>query len=299
MKNKTIGIYLITERAAGRDVYVGQGDVYDRWKKHRSKYPEELFDYRILLECPRTELNLWEQHYIRVLKTHWTEGGDNQTWGGQHWPRPEEPLSLATRRKLSEANRVRHASMTEEAKRELYQKISESGKAYEASMTEEAKRERSQKLSKAQKTRHANMTEEGKQKRSEAIKAALAVEETKQKRSEAIKAALAVEETKQKRSEAMKAHYSSLSEEEKQNWFAARKAGYDNMPEEAKQKRSEAMKARHASLTEEEKRERSLKISEAVKAAASRKRFAKAAAYAALEALISLESNTENIPLAR
>jgi uncharacterized C2H2 Zn-finger protein len=101
MKNKTIGIYLITERATRRDVYVGQGIVYDRWKKHRSKYPEDRFDYRILLECPRCDLNFWEQHYIRVLKTHWTEGGENQNWGGQFWPRPEEPLSPATRAKIS------------------------------------------------------------------------------------------------------------------------------------------------------------------------------------------------------
>jgi hypothetical protein len=105
MKNKNIGIYLITERATRKDVYVGQGIVYDRWKKHRSKYPEDRFDYRILLECPRCDLNFWEQHYIRALKTHWTEGGENQNWGGQFWPRPEEPISPATRDKIAAANK--------------------------------------------------------------------------------------------------------------------------------------------------------------------------------------------------
>jgi len=232
MQNKTIGIYLITERATGRDVYVGQGIVFDRWKAHRSKYPEELFDYRILLECPRTDLNHWEQHYIRVLKTHWSEGGNNQTWGGQFWPRPEEPLSPATKKKMSES--VKASLANEETKR----KKSEAAKAYEASLSPEEK-----------------------QKRSEAFRAAV-TEEKKQKLSESAKAheaSLSAEE-KQKRSETAKARKASLSPEEKQKWSEALRAA---VTEEKKQKLSEAAKAQHA-----------------------RNRVAKAAAVAALEALL-------------
>ena len=238
MKNKTIGIYLITEKETGRDVYVGQGDVYSRWKAHRRKYPEELFDYRILLECPRIDLNFWEQHYIRALKTHWSEGGNNQTWGGQFWPRPEEPLSPATRKKQSEAIKAVMAAMTEEKKKIANQKRSEAAKAYEASLSEEERK-----------------------KHSEAIKAAMTSLSEEKKR-----------EMKQKQSEAMKAREAFMSEEKKR---------------ERSQKRSEAVKAYHASLTEEKKKIANQKRSEAVKDTLARKRAAKAAAIAGLEALLA------------
>jgi len=130
MKNKTIGIYLITEKETGRDVYVGQGIVYDRWERHRSKYPEERFDYRILLECSRTDLDYWEQHYIRVLKTHWTEGGENQDWGGQFWPRPEEPISPATRAKISATMKGRNISEETRAKLSAALKGKNKGKTH-------------------------------------------------------------------------------------------------------------------------------------------------------------------------
>ena len=234
MQNKTIGIYLITERATRRDVYVGQGIVYDRWKAHRRKYPEELFDYRILLECHRTDLNHWEQHYIRVLKTHWSEGGNNQTWGGQFWPRPEEPLSPATRKKQSEAAKARESSLSEEERR----KRSEAFKAREDSMSEEERQKRSE----TAKARKASLSPEEKQKWSEALRAAV------------------TEEKRQKLAAACKAYEVSLSEEEKQ-------------------KRSEAFRA---SITEEKRK----KLSEAAKAQHARNRAAKAAAVAALEALL-------------
>jgi hypothetical protein len=121
MKKKTCGIYLITEKASRKDVYVGQSiGIEGRWSRHWKKFPQERFDYRILLECPPCDLDFWEQHYIRVLKTHWSEGGENQDWGGQYWPRPEEPLSPATRAKLSAAlkGRVR-GPLSEEQKAKL------------------------------------------------------------------------------------------------------------------------------------------------------------------------------------
>jgi len=261
MQNKTIGIYLITERATGRDVYVGQGIVYDRWKAHRKNYPEELFDYRILLECSRTDLNFWEQHYIRVLKTHWTEGGFNKNWGGQFWPHPEEPLSPATRKKLSEASKASHAAMTPEEKREKSQKNSEASKAQHASMSEEKKRQKSQKISEANRAREASMSEEKKRQKSQKI------------------------------SEARKAREASMTQEEKkersQKNSEAAKAREASMTEEEKQKRSKALKASYTSKPEEEKRERAQKISEARKATAARKRAAKAAAIAGLEALLA------------
>jgi len=249
MKNKTIGIYLITEKETGRDVYVGQGDVYGRWKAHRKNYPEELFEYRILLECPRIDLNFWEQHYIRVLKTHWSEGGNNQTWGGQFWPRPEEPLSPATRKKQSEAMKAYEASMTPEAKLFRSQKRSEATKAYEASLSEEEKQKRSE----ANRVRHASMTEEEKREHSEATKAGIAATTPEKKRKRS-----------QNTSEANRVRHASMTEEEKRKRSEALKAGLANMSEEAKQKRSEAMKA-----------------------ALARKRAAKAAAIAALGELLA------------
>jgi hypothetical protein len=243
MKNKICGIYLITERETRRDVYVGQGVVYDRWGHHRRKYPEELFDYRILLECPRTELDHWEQHYIRVLKTHWSEGGDNQTWGGQFWPRPEEPLSPATRKKLSEAQKAYEASMTPEEKQKRSQKISEATKAARDNMTPEKKREWSQKIS------------EGKK---------------------GIPGAPVSEETRQKLSDAGKSHWSSMTEDEKRERsqkISQSKTGKSGPPqsEETKKKRAETIRGQTRS--EEAKKN----MSEARKAIAARKRAAKAA----------------------
>ncbi len=102
MQKETCGIYVITERATQRAIYVGQSiGIEVRWGAYKNRFPKDRFDYRIIQECPPAELNFWEKYYISALKTHWTEAGENQNWGGQHWPRPEEPMSPATREKIS------------------------------------------------------------------------------------------------------------------------------------------------------------------------------------------------------
>ncbi len=193
MKNVTIGIYLITERATGRDVYVGQGIVYRRWRHHQKKFPKDCFDYRVLLECPRTELDFWEQHYIRVLKTHWTEGGENQTWGGQYWPRPEEPLSPATRAKISAALKGRVAPnkgvpMSEETKAKLKGRTHSEESRAKQSASQKGRPGRVQSEEEKAKRRGRVMPEEERAKLSAALKGRVQSEEEKAKRSAAAKA---------------------------------------------------------------------------------------------------------------
>ena len=205
MQNKTIGIYLITERATGRDVYVGQGIVYDRWGRHRHKYSEELFDYRILLECPRCDLDFWEQHYIRVLKTHWTEGGENQNWGGQFWPRPEEPISPATRAKIS-ASKKGSVSPNKGKTRSAESRAKQSAVMKGRTQSEEHRA----KNSAAKKGRVAHnkgrpMSEEARAKISAANKGVPRSEESRAKQSAAQKGRIQSEEERAKRSAAMKA----------------------------------------------------------------------------------------------
>jgi hypothetical protein len=221
-KKEICGIYLITERETGRS-YVGQArDIEGRWRTHQKKrFPLEHFEYRHIMTCPAQDLDFWEIFYIEKMWTHWTRGGFNRNRGGQYYPRPDEPLSPETKKKISEARKSREASMTPEEKKE----------------------------------------------RSEAVKAAMGNEETKKKISEAKKGnsngwkgKTHSEESKKKNSEAQKAREASLTEEEKQKRVEAAKA---IMTEEKKKRISEACKARHA-----------------------RNRAAKAAAVAALEALL-------------
>ena len=209
MKNKTCGIYLITEKVSRRDVYVGQSiGIEGRWVKHKGKYPADRFDYRILLECPRCDLDFWEQHYIRVLKTHWSEGGENQDWGGQYWPKPEEPLSPATRAKLSAAlkGRVR-GPLSEETKA----KLSEALKGRNHSEEHRAKNSSAQKGKNKGRVR-GPMSEEEKSKRSAAQKGRVHSEEHRAKNSAAQKGRVPPNKGK------------PMSEEQKEKISAARKA---------------------------------------------------------------------------
>ena len=117
MQKETCGIYVITERATQRPRYVGQSiGIEGRWGAYKNRFPKERFDYRIIQECLPADLNFWEKYYICALKTHWTEGGENQNWGGQHWPKPEEPVSPATRAKIAATQKGRPKSEEMKAK---------------------------------------------------------------------------------------------------------------------------------------------------------------------------------------
>ena len=153
MKNRISGIYLITERETGRG-YVGQSiDIEGRWREHKSsrgKFPEDRFDYRIVIKADTCFLDALEQLYIEQFKTLWTEGGFNQNKGGQFWRRPEEPLSQETKNKLSQALKGKPSSNRGKSKSEQHIKnMSEALKGRVCplkgkSHTEEAKKKMSE-----------------------------------------------------------------------------------------------------------------------------------------------------------
>lgn len=253
MKNKkkeTCGIYVISERATQRAIYVGQSiGIEGRWPNHWKKFPQERFDYRIIQECPPAELNFWEKYYIRALKTHWTEAGENQNWGGQYWPRPEEPRSPASRAKQSAAMKGVPKSEEHKAKQ---------------SATLKGRPGRVQ-------------SEEEKAKRRATLKGRAMSEEEKAKRSAAAKIRIRSEEEKAKRSAALKGKnkgkvHPPRSEEYRAKQSAAQKGRV--APNKGKP------------MSEEQKK----KLSEATKAQWALKRAAEAAAAAALEALLFAET---------
>jgi hypothetical protein len=105
MKNKTYGIYLITEKATGR-MYVGlagaKRGIKERWRDHKKRFPGELFSYEILHPCPpgttTEELSLLEKFYIRELDCM-EPNGFNRTSGGCG----STEVSAESRKRRSEA----------------------------------------------------------------------------------------------------------------------------------------------------------------------------------------------------
>lgn len=96
-----VGIYKVTNKENGK-AYVGQSvDIDRRWRKHINdsknpkkksyyyplcrafrKYGEENFDFIILEECSKEELNEKEIYWIAYYNTYYHEY--NQTLGGEH-----------------------------------------------------------------------------------------------------------------------------------------------------------------------------------------------------------------------
>lgn len=181
MKNKISGIYLITERETGRG-YVGQSlNIESRWRYHkRTKFPEDRFDYRVVIKADACFLDALEQLYIEQFKTLWTEGGFNQTSGGQFWPRPEEPMSPEVRKKLSETHKGKPKS--EEHKK----KLSEAAMGKIKIISEETKKKMSD-SHKSISLKGEYHSEETKKKISESGKGKIISDEQKKKISEAVK----------------------------------------------------------------------------------------------------------------
>ena len=63
------------------------------------KYGKENFTISLLQEVRDSEWKYWEEYYIRVLKTHWTDGGYNLSRGGD-WNPMDDP---EVRRRHAEA----------------------------------------------------------------------------------------------------------------------------------------------------------------------------------------------------
>jgi hypothetical protein len=267
MQKETCGIYVITERATERTLYVGQSiGIEGRWKKYKNRFPKARFDYRIIQECLPAELNFWEKYYIRAFKTHWSEGGENQDWGGQHWPKPEEPHSPATRAKISASKKGVPLSEEHKAKCSATQKgrvkgpLSEEQKAKQSAVMKGRVRgpmpeeEKAKRRGKVPHNKGMPMSEEQKAKLSATLTGRVGRVQS--------------EETRAKISVANKGQVSPNK-------------GMP-MPEEQK------AKLRNRVVSEETK----AKNSAAAKAQAVLRRAAKAAAVAALEALLFAETET-------
>lgn len=102
--NKTVDIYLITNMLNFKQ-YVGQSCVgYERrFRQHCRdsqsnktstqyidraihKYGKENFKLELIDVVPIEDWKKWERYYIKLYKTHYTQGGYNLTWGGDDNP---------------------------------------------------------------------------------------------------------------------------------------------------------------------------------------------------------------------
>lgn len=129
-----IGIYKFTNKF-DRKVYIGQSiNIKDRYRGHKKavnggsqthfhrairKYGFDNFDFHILIECPRENLNYWEKFYIKYYCSNNPNFGYNMTDGGENCNPSEE-----TRKKISEAHKGKPTwctgkKMSEEQKRNM------------------------------------------------------------------------------------------------------------------------------------------------------------------------------------
>lgn len=55
-------------------------------------YGPESFKLSLLHQCPDEEWQYWEHFYIVEQNSHWTKGGYNLSWGGDHNPMEDEEV---------------------------------------------------------------------------------------------------------------------------------------------------------------------------------------------------------------
>lgn len=93
MKKVVCGIYYIKNKING-SMYIGQSiDIYDRWDKHKARYDDctihralakygiENFDFSIIEECSKNELDDREIYWIAYYDSFYN--GYNETSGGK------------------------------------------------------------------------------------------------------------------------------------------------------------------------------------------------------------------------
>lgn len=166
-----IGIYKI-ENKINHKVYVGQSiHIESRWKTHQKELREnkhgnsklqnaynkygDVFEYTVLAECSKEELNNLEQFYIKKFNSK--NDGYNETIGGDGLSEP----TIAVRKKISDKLKGSNNGMYN------VHLIGELNGMYGKHHTEESK----QKMSDAAKSRkHYLHSEETKQKISESHK---------------------------------------------------------------------------------------------------------------------------------
>lgn len=144
-----IGIYKFTNKF-NRKIYIGRSlDIEKRYLEHTKycindgnyfhnalkKYGPDNFDFEVLIECPKENLNYWEQFYIKYYCSF--ENGYNQTLGGETtlgYHHTEE-----TREKCRQANIGRHWSEEQHIKFNNYINENGGGARKGSHHTEEAK----------------------------------------------------------------------------------------------------------------------------------------------------------------
>lgn len=113
MKEKTSGIYKITNKINGK-CYVGcSKNIEKRWKEHSlgsqkdciiqksiKKYGKDNFDFNILLKCPSICFDYWEKFYIKENDSM-SPNGYNLTCGGIF----NIYVSSDTKQKMSESQK--------------------------------------------------------------------------------------------------------------------------------------------------------------------------------------------------
>lgn len=131
------GIYKITNKI-NRKTYIGQSvDISQRWHYYRyastkntkslivaaiRKYGFDKFNFTILEECDKDELNEKEIYYIKYYKTHVLDGGYNLTRGGEHNIGEANPNAKLTKIDVLQIREI-YSSKTDLTKREIYESI--------------------------------------------------------------------------------------------------------------------------------------------------------------------------------
>lgn len=115
---KICGIYCIKNKINGK-CYVGQSvDIDNRWKGHKKlhsknstylynslkKYSADGFDWVVLEECPKEQLNSRESHWIEKLNTMSPNGYNLTSGGGQGYIFSDEVRNRMSEIKQGEKN---------------------------------------------------------------------------------------------------------------------------------------------------------------------------------------------------
>ena len=98
----TCGIYMIQNKVNDK-IYIGQAvNIKRRWKKYKkrlsgnhhnnkhlqkswNKYGEDNFEFTILLECEKSDLNMYEEYYIFELMAYDPRVGYNDNIWRTKW----------------------------------------------------------------------------------------------------------------------------------------------------------------------------------------------------------------------